>query len=62
MKYGSILRTETGRVSTLTCDSSGQVLGVHGASGVYEMFIFVPRMEAMRRFKKRKNKEKKKAG
>lgn len=53
------MRSETGRVSTLTCDSSGKVLAVHSTSGVLELFMFVSHLEALRRLKKRKKKERK---
>ncbi|KAK6631604.1 hypothetical protein RUM44_006133 [Polyplax serrata] len=60
-KCGSILRTETGKVSTVTSDSSGQILAVHGTSGTLELFSFLSHMEALKRLKKRKKKDKKKS-
>ncbi|KAL0270510.1 UNVERIFIED_CONTAM: hypothetical protein PYX00_007902 [Menopon gallinae] len=58
-KCGSILRTDTGRVSGLISDAGNQILAVHGTSGLLELFMFTSHLESLRRLKKRIKKENK---
>lgn len=43
-------------------ENDGNILAVHGASDTLELFLFHSYLEALRRMKKRKRKERKKAG
>ncbi|XP_071439850.1 WD repeat-containing protein 3 [Hetaerina americana] len=60
-KAGSILRNGLGRVISLSVDSSGLLLGCHGADTKVEIFQFRKELEATLKAKKRLRKERKKA-
>ncbi|XP_069680320.1 WD repeat-containing protein 3 [Periplaneta americana] len=60
-KAGSVLRSGRGRVTSLTSDNTGQVIGCHGTDGLVELFHFCSDQDANNRFKKRQRKERKKA-
>lgn len=60
-KAGSVLRSARGRVTSLTTDTTGHVIGCHGTDGVVELFHFCSDQDATARLKKRQRKERKKA-
>ncbi|XP_065226210.1 WD repeat-containing protein 3 [Planococcus citri] len=59
-KVGSILRQGFGRVVSMSCDRSSQILCCHGNEKVLELFHFLPEEEAQRRYQKRMKKVRKK--
>ncbi|XP_044270413.1 WD repeat-containing protein 3 [Tribolium madens] len=58
-KIGSLLRAGKGRVVSMFCDGSGQVIGCHGTDTQLELFYFCSDDEAQVRLKKRLKKERK---
>jgi len=56
-----VLRSTTGRVLGMT-QAEGRYLAVHGASDTLELFLFNSHLEAIKRLRKRRKKEKKQAG
>lgn len=60
-KAGSILRSARGRVTSLTTDTTGHVVGCHGTDGQVELFYLCSDQNATTRLRKRQRKERKKA-
>jgi len=60
-KAGSILRSARGRVTSLTTDTTGRVVGCHGTDGQIELFCFCSDEDAKTHLRKRQRKERKKA-
>lgn len=59
-KVGSILRQGFGRVISISCDRTSQVLCCHGNEKLLELFYFLPDEEALRRYNKKLKKLRKK--
>lgn len=60
-KVGSILRSGRGRVTSLTTDTTGHVIGCHGTDGQVELFRLCSDQDAAAHLRKRQRKERKKA-
>ena len=60
-KAGSILRSARGRVTSLTTDTTGHVVGCHGTDGQIELFCLCSDQDAKTRLRRRLRKERKKA-
>ncbi|XP_067008670.2 WD repeat-containing protein 3 [Anabrus simplex] len=60
-KAGSILRSGRGRVVTLSCDATSQIVVCHGAENSVELFYFRGDSDAQDKLKKRLRKERKKS-